>query len=289
MRRTAELKRTAELCGLISTSPYDPDQVARDARLAEIKDEYDNGARATYLLTRQAAKTVKGEKYGILTGILYLSPADESGYNVCPYATKGCKAACLGHSSGRMRLDGAKRARILRTLEYMRDRDIFMARLKREIRKLVWLGKKKNMRVFVRLNGTSDIDWPRLFPGIFERFPTVQFYDYTKNRARMNRDNWPANYHCTFSCNEETTGADILDLTADGYNVAIVFHPDLPMQLFIPRSPRDTVYHTVNVVDGDETDARPDDNNGVVVGLKAKGAAKKDVSGFVWHNGERYE
>jgi hypothetical protein len=41
------------------------------------------------LLTVQNAKTRKGEKLGILTGILYLAPANESGVmNTCASSTK---------------------------------------------------------------------------------------------------------------------------------------------------------------------------------------------------------
>lgn len=50
----------------------------------------------TKLLSVSAdAKTVKGNEYGYLTGILYLAPANLSGYEVCPKASDGCKAGCL--------------------------------------------------------------------------------------------------------------------------------------------------------------------------------------------------
>jgi hypothetical protein len=32
------------------------------------------------------AKTVKGQKYGFITAILYLAPSTQSGFNVCPQA-----------------------------------------------------------------------------------------------------------------------------------------------------------------------------------------------------------
>ena len=41
------------------------------------------------------AKTVKGQKYGFITAILYLAPSTQSGFNVCPLASEGCKNACL--------------------------------------------------------------------------------------------------------------------------------------------------------------------------------------------------
>jgi hypothetical protein len=249
--------------------------------LRSIRAEFKRGARASYLLTRQSAKTVKGEKYGILTGVLYLSPANESGYDFCPNSTPGCRSACLGKTSGRMRFDASRRARILRSLEYMLDRSAFIARLEREVRNMVRQGKKKGMRVFIRLNGSSDIPWIQRLPRLFSRNPTVQFYDYTKGMFRMDRESWPANYHCTFSRSEDTTEHDIATLTRNGYNVAIVFNT-LPDKFTVTAWP-DTypVEYNIPVVNGDITDARPDDVTGVIVGLSAKGKAKKDTTGFV--------
>lgn len=42
------------------------------------------------------AKTVKGQKEGFLTGILYMAPANLSGYNTCAMASIAkCDVACL--------------------------------------------------------------------------------------------------------------------------------------------------------------------------------------------------
>jgi hypothetical protein len=53
----------------------------------------------TYELLSEGAdaKTVKGRKYGWMTGILYLAPANESGMgvNLCPMASPECRKACL--------------------------------------------------------------------------------------------------------------------------------------------------------------------------------------------------
>ena len=53
-----------------------------------------------------------------------------------------------------------------------------------------------------------------------------------------------------------------------GYNVAIVFN-ELP-----------ATYNGYKVIDGTDTDLRFLDEKGVIVGLVAKGKAKKDLSGF---------
>ena len=48
------------------------------------------------------AKTIKGEKKGWKTYIMYMSPFTDNskGVNLCPHATAGCAAACL-NGSGR--------------------------------------------------------------------------------------------------------------------------------------------------------------------------------------------
>ena len=57
-----------------------------------------------------------------------------------------------------------------------------------------------------------------------------------------------------------------------GYNIAVVFDNKKPM----PET-----FMGLPVINGDETDLRFLDNTNSIVGLKAKGPAKKDYSGFV--------
>ena len=57
---------------------------------------------------------------------------------------------------------------------------------------------------------------------------------------------------------------------AKGMNIAVVFRKDLPKS-----------YKNMPVINGDKTDMRFKDPVGVIVGLKAKGKARKDTSGFV--------
>lgn len=57
------------------------------------------------------AKTVKGESFGFLTGILYLSPLSLGGFgNLCPFASPGCSADCL-NSAGRGAFNSVQKAR----------------------------------------------------------------------------------------------------------------------------------------------------------------------------------
>lgn len=214
------------------------------------------------------AKTVKGQKLGYMTGIMYLAPANESGKNLCPHASEGCKAACL-FTAGRGRMAPVKAARLAKTKFFLENRAEFLAQLKKEIAALVKKAAKAGMIPAVRLNGTSDLPWENL--GIMQEFPTVQFYDYTPHAARMVRflrGELPPNYHLTFSRKEDNQAQTEL-IAKMGGNVAVVFD-QLP-EKYLGRK----------VVNGDESDLRFLDKKGVIVGLIAKGKGKKDNSGFV--------
>ena len=151
------------------------------------------------------AKTVKGEKLGFYTGILYLAPADVSGYQVCPMAKlAGCEAACL-YTAGRGAFNSIQQARIAKTKAYFEDRANFMLNLVKDIEKGIKKAAALNQELLIRLNGTSDIKWENVdfidfdgkhYPNLMSLFPNVQFYDCTKI---ANRNNLPSNYDLTFS------------------------------------------------------------------------------------------
>lgn len=213
------------------------------------------------------AKTKKGDARGYLTGILYFAPSKLSGIDVCPMASQGCIAACL-FSAGRGRFYLTTRQRIVKTLAYHLNQKRFIETVKKSIRSLLVKAKNKNMVPVVRLNGTSDIAFDRK-TDIMQTFPNVQFYDYTKIAQRYLFP-IPANYSLTFSLSE-TNDADASFVLARGENVAVVFRDGI-----LPDT-----YMGYPVVDGDETDLRFLDKKGCIVGLKAKGRAKKDTTGFV--------
>lgn len=220
------------------------------------------------------AKTVKGQKFGYMTGILYLAPSDEAGRgNLCPQASEGCRAACL-FTAGRGIFEQVRQPRINKTLFWFENREAFMNILIADIKKLVKTAAKKGLIPCVRLNGTSDIPWENVKvdgQNLMEIFPSVQFYDYTKSSKRaiaFSKGEFPKNYSLTFS-RAENNGA-VAELVAKlGVNVAAVFKTMPEKYLGIP------------VINGDESDLRFLDPSGVIVGLKAKGKARKDTSGFV--------
>ena len=107
------------------------------------------------------AKTVKGEKLGYMTGILYLAPSDLSTYQVCAKASAGCREACL-YTAGRGAMSNVQKARIAKTRFFFEDRHAFMAQLVVEIKALIKKARKAGMIPVVRLNGTSDIPWKHI-------------------------------------------------------------------------------------------------------------------------------
>ena len=223
------------------------------------------------------AKTIKGRKKGYLTGILYLSPADESGitgFNACPCSSAGCRASCL-YTAGRASMfPMINLARQRKTRAYVDNRELFMEQLRADIRALVRKAEREGLTPCVRVNGTSDI--PKLAQSLARDFPKVQFYDYTKIPRPWQRT--LPNYQLTFSHSEDNLG-ECLDALANGVNVAVVFG-------IKKTEPLPATWQGYTVVSGDDTDLRFLDTpynraQGIVIGLYAKGRAKQDCTGFV--------
>ena len=220
------------------------------------------------LLTRANTKTLKGQRRGFVTYILHLAPAKLSGYEVCGGRSPECTVLCL-NSAGRGQFTLTQEARIRRTKWFFEYRDSFMVQLVKEISTAIRYGMKHNLQVCIRLNGTSDIPWESIrcgcFSNIMERYPFIQFYDYTK---LLGRKNLPANYHLTFSLSE-TNQAQAKQAMAQGMNLAVVFD-EIP-----------SMWQGMPVISGDEDDLRFLDPSGYIIGLKAKGKAIKSQSIFV--------
>jgi hypothetical protein len=224
------------------------------------------------LLSTANPKTLKGEAQGYVTYILHLAPSTLSGYNVCAKATPGCIAACLNLAGrGGMFKRGEttnviQKARIRKTKMFFEHRDEFMISLVNDIKKAIAQARRNGKIPAFRLNGTSDLSWEKYeVPGtglnIFDLFPTEQFYDYTAVLGRKVAD-YP-NYHLTFS-RKENNEKDVQKALDAGMNVTVVYDE-------IPEG----------IYSADMTDLRFLDGSRGIIGLKAKGKAKKDYSGFV--------
>jgi hypothetical protein len=230
-------------------------------------------------------KFAKGSKVGVLTAPMHLAPASLSGFNVCAKATAGCKAACLHTAGNPAYMAGKARARNARTVAYFKARASFMVVLAGEIAAHEQRAKKQDMDCAVRLNATSDIPWEivpvtvdgRSYPNLMAAFPEVTFYDYTKIAKRATRA-LPANYSLTFSL-AENNDTDAARALVNGMNVAAVFGGITPKSVMPSAFNLAGIWH--RVIDGDVHDFRPADDKGVIVGLRAKGKARGDKSGFV--------
>lgn len=164
-----------------------------------------------------------------------------------------------------------------------------MAEMVTDLEAFVRYCAKRNVKAAVRLNGTSDIQWESghnvtrnggMFPSVFEAFPEVEFYDYTKVYNRT-RKSLPANYRLTLSYSEANraySDAVKIAATETGTNVAVVFRDKATRDGYMASG-----FEGIEVLDGDQTDMRfldPSDRV-YVIGLYAKGSAKTDFSGFV--------
>ena len=237
------------------------------------------------LLSVGNPKVLKGLKQGFNTYILHLAPADLSGYQTCPKATAGCKAACLNTAGrGGMFKKGEntntiQQARIRKTKMFFENRSEFMVQLVKDIELGIKQSIKKDLVPVFRLNGTSDLSFEKyevvrngvLYRNIFDAFADIQFYDYTKVLGR--KVNNIKNYSLTFSAADGNDN-DVMKAIAQGYNIATVFG-------IKKTEPMPEYYNGLPVFNGDESDLRFLDPKGVIVGLYAKGKAKKDTTGFV--------
>ena len=231
-------------------------------------------------------KAIKADKYGWINGIHYMAPHDVAGAgNLCPRATDGCRALCLGLWSGQAGMvsgnsekpqgNSVRKSRVQKARRFMRDRANYLKDVVRSIELAELAAKRKGKKLCVRLNGSTDIAWESVkYDGqsIIDRFSHVQFVDYTKIASRFRRP-LPANLHLTLS-RSESNEAECIEALTNGVNVAVVFATAKPKQ-----------WHGFDVIDGDLHDLRhldPRGFRGVVVGLSPKGRkAKKDQSGFV--------
>jgi hypothetical protein len=245
-------------------------------------------------------KAIKARKFNYLNGIQYMAPYDVAGVgNMCPHASAGCRALCLGLWSGQASMvknqqsiksqgNDVRASRIAKTQRFMQERAAYMLDVVRSIDNAKLMARRK--RLAIRLNGSTDIAWEGIrfnitrnakgkamavtlggpdSRNVFDHYPTIPFPDYTKNPNRFNRA-LPPNYFLTFS-RSESNEAQALELLARGHNVAVVFAGDKP-----------EIWNGYRVIDGDEHDLRHLDPRGVVVGLSPKGSkAKRDTSGFV--------
>ena len=223
------------------------------------------------LLTKPGgnAKLAKGNGDVFAPYILHLAPFGSSGAgNTCPNASTECVSLCLNVSGRAMMFPDILRARVKKTRDYYENRSAFLARLHREIRNAIKNATKKGLVPAFRLNGTSDLDWSE----VISEYPTVRFYDYTKDPVRYHRfllGLLPRNYYLTFSFSGHN-GELCRSFLARGGTVAVAFARPVGAPYARPAA-----WCGFPTIDGDASDLRFRDAPGTVVALKAKGKARK--------------
>lgn len=247
------------------------------------------------LLTLDNPKVAKGGKKGEVTAVLHLLPAREyarvavlngdvvkRATNLCPWAG-ACAASCLNTAgrggipmstyNGRPFANNVQHGRYKRTRLYDHDPAAFRAQLERDMATVATWAESLGLTVSFRLNGTSDVHWESVFPGLRVPSQAVR-YDYTKDPAR-GRARVVDGVHYTYSLDKGTAREAIArSVLAAGGNVAVVVNVR-------PGKPVPATFLGYPTVDGDETDLRHLDPPGHVVLLRAKGKARTDRSGFV--------
>ena len=220
------------------------------------------------------AKTAKNPQ---ITYILYLAPYTQNSkkINICPKASKGCSASCL-FSAGRGSFSNVIASRVNKTEYFLHDKEKFILQLAGELVKINKKASKETNQTLIRLNGTSDLDFVYLLKKYanfdISNYNNLHFYDYTKILGKVKKYIDNKNYTLTFSRAEDNE-AETIQALKIGSNVSAVFSGDLPK-----------TYKGFTVVDGDKTDSEMLAFKGIILGLKAKGKAKKDNSGFVINN-----
>ncbi len=233
------------------------------------------------LRTNAKLEKVAGQSKNYMIAGLTLAPHGLSGNQVCKGSSVGCRAACNLWFAGQRVTPQARACAIRDTKRLFDDRAAFLADLHRDITRHVRRAETAKLTPLVRLNVASDLDWLE----VIERWPCVQFYDYTKIRSRFAAylaGKLPSNYALTYSASENSHPATLASYLRKGGNVAMVL--DIDYYPAVGRiGPMPSTIHIYGqqwpVIDADKHDVRlaQVDGKGVVCGLRLKGTnAAKD-------------
>lgn len=254
-----------------------------------IPDMVSTKRRGRTLLNTWNAKTIKGEKAGYLTGILYLAPHTMvAKRSLCPHSTPACRAGCL-FGAGRGAWSTVKAARERKTRWWIDNPATFMDQLAQEIDELAELAARSGLKAVIRLNGTSDVLWEREgwrnASSLMRAFPDVIFYDFTKIPLEHRAP--PPNYHLVFSMADDNA-ALALRYLRDGHSVSVVVSKETKADLlgsivypqFFIQKWRGHDVDTVrfDIVDGDTDDLRFLDKPSSLILLSPKGRAVLDTA-----------
>lgn len=213
------------------------------------------------------AKSIKSTGGEMRIASLSLMPDDK----ICPARhLAGCADSCL-NTAGRGSFSNVQQARRAKSQWWHDDRDAFLAQLRKEMHSFIKSCKRQGVVPVFRLNTISDIQWEK-FLDLDGEFGDAYFYDYTKLGYRLGRT--PKNYRLMFSfSNRDEYQFQVTKALESGCPISVVFRGGLP-NYFLGRP----------VIDGDESDIYNVNSGKVIIGLRAKGKAKKDDLDFVVDN-----
>lgn len=208
---------------------------------------------------------------------LSLAQGNLSGREVCAHRSEACSKLCVGSQGLARVFSSIEKRRIEKTRFFSEHPFLFKVLLFYEIDNERKRCAKEGSTLAVRLNTFSDLPFPTMWQEEIASRPDVQFFDYTKAKGRYYDfldGKLPSNYHLTFSRSERTQGSIVPYIVSRGGSVAVPFR--------VRRGkPLPQTWQGMPVIDGDLTDYRPSDPKGCIVGLRAKGTAWSDDSGFV--------
>lgn len=224
------------------------------------------------ILSTSNSKLEKGELSGYRTSHIRLAPGDKSGYEVCQNRTKDCLKYCVSES-GNGNFPNVKKAAITRTVMLFEEREYFMAQLDHELNGQLLKDKRDGFKTACRPNAFSDVKWEEIRDAnglnLFERFPQITFYDYTKHLFRDRTEY--ENYTLTFSFNGFNHNR-CLQYLRMGRNVAVPYQDKFMPEMFLG----------FETCDGDVNDLRFLDPSPRAVMLSAKGKLQGKDTPFLW-------
>lgn len=211
-------------------------------------------------------------------GSVTLRPSDGSGYDVCALARfAACHTICVMEKIGMANWDSVKASRDALTRWLFEDTAAYLGRLDIELGKMSARAEKSGKLLYVRLNTGSDIRYERIARWLFDSYPNVRFYDYTKLTPRLFDDSMPRNYSLSYSVHGNSKDTDIRAILERGKNCVVVTDSEYNGQRKIFGALPDTMEIAgarFNTRDGDKLDFRHEDfdGRGNLVLLRFKGS-----------------
>lgn len=222
------------------------------------------------VLTLDNPKTQKQSlQMGYIAASLPLAPHKvASDKTLCPSAEKAdCYTHCLFWTGHGGLSKAVQNSRIRKTKLFTEKRKLFMSLLISDINVLDAYAEEYGLKLAVRLNAFTDINWTGVYhygETVFSMFPRVQFYDYTK--VPKDPEKLPANYRLTFSYSPQLAYQPLVKKAIKyDMNMTVVFNSKQLPEYWDGKL----------VIDGDKHDLRFLDPHGVIVGLREKRVTEK--------------